>query len=497
MRDGPTVLLVDLNNFALYPTISIGYLASILRRAGAEVSVFSPLSAGVPGVVREPRVPPWGLADQKMRYWSATTKNPLVRSLRQLARDRFATPKMVRDSDKIVDKFRQLIAQDKFDAVLVSSYLIHFDTCQQIAQTCKTRSIPLLIGGPYFAQPEVRKEWTGISGLTALVGGEIELRLPEVIDRATTNQSLADIPGIWEAGTWNGGEAAPLPKLDLLPYPDYNDFPWGRYHEPMIPMITGRGCGWSACTFCSDVTSTAGRRYRSRSIKNVFDEIAFQHEKHNADLFVFTDLKLNSNPSVWGALIENFRLTVPNGRWVGSVHVDRGAEESLSFTHLKSAADSGMVRVTTGLESGSQRILDAMKKGVDLEMMSSFLQDAAAAGISARVTLIVGYPGEEPEDICQTADFLRQHRNVIERVLVNRFQVMSGTRFHRSLSRHPRRFPAVEDVSANHQIAQIDHHLKTMASNSYRRQIGAVLREAHEINRLPLRGKARAFEGVM
>ena len=61
--------------------------------------------------------------------------------------------------------------------------------------------------------------------------------------------------------------APPLADLDRLPFPDYSQFPWSKYPNIIVPMITGRGCGWGVCTFCSDVTSTAGRRFRSRSPK--------------------------------------------------------------------------------------------------------------------------------------------------------------------------------------------------------------------------------------
>src|SRR5687767_6270252 len=76
------ILLVDLNNFSRYPTIAIGYLAAILRNSGFAVDVFSPLQVGVTGVPREGRAKPWGLLDQRLRYWSAHSASPFVRSIR-------------------------------------------------------------------------------------------------------------------------------------------------------------------------------------------------------------------------------------------------------------------------------------------------------------------------------------------------------------------------------------------------------------------------------
>jgi radical SAM superfamily enzyme YgiQ (UPF0313 family) len=72
--------------------------------------------------------------------------------------------------------------------------------------------------------------------------------------------------------------------LDQLPFPDYSDFPWQSYPNRIIPMISGRGCGWGVCKFCSDVTSTAGRSYRSRSPGNVREEIRYQADRYQASI---------------------------------------------------------------------------------------------------------------------------------------------------------------------------------------------------------------------
>ena len=492
-----TALVVDLNNFSRYPTVAIGYLTAILRQSGADVSVFSPLSHGVDGVVREPRVKPWGHWDQYLRYWSATTPNTLVRSARAIATQFAATPMLARNGDTVVEEFRQQLDAGNYDVVLISTYLMYFDICQKIADICRERSIPVIVGGPYFAQPEVRREWCEIPGLTAVIGGEVELQLPEIVRRAVARESLTGMPGVWPAGQWNGVEAAPLPQLDALPFPDYSDFPWAKYPQRIVPMITGRGCSWGACTFCSDVTSTAGRRFRSRSPANVCDEITFQYQEHDAQQFVFTDLKLNSDIDVWTTLHRRFQLLAPGATWVGSVHVDAHRDNGLTADDLQRAADAGMVRLTTGLESGSQRMLDAMKKGANLNVTSAFLRNAARAGISVRVTMIIGYPGETAADLRATAEFLERHSDAIERVLVNRFQIMTGTSFHRNLNQRPNLFPGVSDVTEDHRMAQLSHRLAETQEPAYRRQIRKVLRAAHNINRKPLMPVAAAFEGVM
>src|SRR4051812_48300772 len=91
MQDKPKVLLVDLNNFARYPSLSIGYLASVMRNASNDVSVFAPLMVGVKGSTRE-KPPRWfSLLAAKLNHLAATSGLAWVRRWRdQLARRRLS-----------------------------------------------------------------------------------------------------------------------------------------------------------------------------------------------------------------------------------------------------------------------------------------------------------------------------------------------------------------------------------------------------------------------
>src|SRR5687768_14041108 len=80
------VLLVDLNNFARYPTLAIGYMAAILRSVGMSVRVYSPLMVGVGGVTRETRPHRFSLMTAKLNHHLATSRSQWVRD----GRDRLA-----------------------------------------------------------------------------------------------------------------------------------------------------------------------------------------------------------------------------------------------------------------------------------------------------------------------------------------------------------------------------------------------------------------------
>ena len=76
MREQRRVLIVDLNNFARYPTVAVGYLVAVLRQAGMHVDVLSPLGHGISGVARESRPRPWHRLEQQLRYATAVSRTP-------------------------------------------------------------------------------------------------------------------------------------------------------------------------------------------------------------------------------------------------------------------------------------------------------------------------------------------------------------------------------------------------------------------------------------
>jgi radical SAM superfamily enzyme YgiQ (UPF0313 family) len=329
-----------------------------------------------------------------------------------------------------------------------------------------------------------------------LVGGEVEPYLGEIVRTLISKKSLQGFPGVWTTDL-SAPNAPPLEDLDAIPYPDFSDFPWENYPNRIIPIATGRGCQWSACTFCSDITGSAGRTFRSRSPKNVLQELRYQAERFDTKLFVFTDPKLNSNLDVWDSLLEKMHLRVPDARWIGAVHIGSTRKRNgLTKKELFAARQAGMVRFTTGLESGSQRVLDLMRKGTDLATSSQAIRDGAAAGISVRVTMIVGYPGEEANDVLRTVEFLEDHVESIERVMLNRFHIRTGTRFHREFEEHPERYPDIGEVRNRHRISVVQHNFGHR-DPAYRRAIDRVLQVTHHINRRPIRETAREFDGVM
>jgi len=290
----PRILIVDLNNFARYPTVGVGYLTSALRERGLSVELFSPLASGVEGVTREPRLRPWSLLDERLRYRTAVAQNRLVRSIRSYLAER-RRPSTGQNARRLMEALEERLARPP-RVILISAYLMYFDLCQQICRIARERGIPIILGGAYFNEPSVADAWRAIPGLSAIVGGEAEFIIGDLVESLLADSSIEGIPGVWTPKAPPPPVLPPLKNLDSLAFPDYSDFPWERYPDRILPVITGRGCNWGVCSFCSDVTSSMGRTFRSRSPQNVLDELEYQARRHDASKFIFVDLKLNSNP---------------------------------------------------------------------------------------------------------------------------------------------------------------------------------------------------------
>jgi radical SAM superfamily enzyme YgiQ (UPF0313 family) len=484
-------MLVDLNNFATFPTLAVGLLVASLRQAGIHAEVLCPLAHDVPAAERERQE---RLRDHLMRRVHLSTR-PSFRAARDYARalrQRWINrphPTVVREAARAMD--------DRPDIVLLSAYLQHYPTVLELGRMAKARGIPLLLGGPAFNIEATADSWRHIPGLTAIIGGEVDLELPDIVEAACAGTDLLAFGGVVLPDGRASGAAPPLRALDRIPIPDFSDFPWERYRLRVVPLMAGRGCQWAKCVFCSDVITASGRTFRTRSVDAIMEEMRTQAQRCSTSNFLFLDLKLNSDPFTFRAIIENVQRNVPGAEWIGTVHVDDRRDNGLSRTDLRNAVASGMRRVSFGLESGSQRLLDLMKKGSSVDRNSQFIRDAHAEGLSVRCTMFKGFPGETADDLLLTARFLESHAPHIDRIRFNEFSILQNTPIQRALATQPATYPQLKVLDWGHRDAKARYVNRETGGRDYRRAKARVLDVVYSINRRPVRASAEAFDGLM
>jgi anaerobic magnesium-protoporphyrin IX monomethyl ester cyclase len=486
------VLIVDLNNFATFPTLAVGILMASLRNSGFQATLLSPLAHDVPASERE-RADTF--ADHLARRVHLSTWEPF-RVARDLARD-VRNWWLDRPHPTVISATAAAIEKLGPDIILLSAYLQHHPTAVEIGKLAQARGIPLLIGGPMFNAEDALPRWLAAPGLTALVGAEVDTTLPMIVGAACDGEDLLAFDGVALPDGRRSRPAGPLRALNETPVPDFTDFPWDRYRVRIVPIMTGRGCQWNRCTFCSDIISVNGRTFRTRSVDSVMHEIREQSRRHQTTNFLFLDLKLNSHPAMLRGITENIQRNARGAQWIGTVHVDQRKDNGLSRGELKAAAAAGMRRVSFGLESGSQRLLDAMDKGCLVEANSEFIRNAHEAGLSVRATMFKGFPGETAEDLEQTAIFLEQHSPYLDRIRFNEFSMTAGTPIDQAVREHPELYPNVTVIGFDHRDIRTRYANRDGKGGAYRKAKARVLRAVFEINRRRIRSSAQAFDGLM
>nr|CAA6815514.1 MAG: B12-binding domain-containing radical SAM protein [uncultured Thiotrichaceae bacterium] len=487
----PSVLIVDLNNFARYPTLAIGSLVAPLRAADFEVKVLSPLTVGAPPIERE-----------KKENWSEHVKrrinfatHPVMQKLHEPLRKTHSRWQSAPHKPTL-DMVSDWLSKNSPDIILLSAYLDHYPSVKEIASLGQQQGIPVLLGGPAFSTEETIREWLDLEGVSGIFAGEADGVIADLVLAAIHRKDIGNIPGTFVSHRAGARIAEPLQDLDQLLIPDFSDFNWGSYPHRIIPIMTGRGCSWGVCTFCSDVTTSNGRGYRSRSLDAVLREIAVQSERYQSKDFIFLDLKLNSNLDVWRGLIKNFQKVVPGGRWIGTVHVGKG-ENGLDYETLQAAKDSGLTRISFGMETGSQKLVKRMGKGTTIASNHQFVSNAHKAGLSVRSSMMLGYPGETDDDLEMTRQFLDEHLDDFDRVRASRFKAIPGTRFEKLYQHRPSRFKGIDMIEWDHKYARAVYEYSAAATPEYRKAKREILGLIHQINRKPLRDGAVQFDGLM
>jgi radical SAM superfamily enzyme YgiQ (UPF0313 family) len=485
------ILLVDLNNFAHYPSIAVGLLTASLRQVGHTVRVFSPLAHGVKSLPREMVETRIDALEQRISFSTHKWLGP-PRKVLGRARGRWRE----RKEHGAMPAFREMIAQQG-DLLLISAYTDSLAVARGMCATAAMAGIPVVIGGPIFSQAEVSREWARLPGVRAVVGAEFERQIVAFCRDVLAGADLASYPGSFTPDGKEGATPAAERNLDDLLIPDYTDFPWDRYESRIIPIQMGRGCGWGHCRFCGDIVTANGRGYRTRRVGSVLAEMKSQSERHESRDFVFLDLKLNSHPDTWRKLVQGIAEELPGSRWIGSVHVQGDIDNGLERQDLEAARAAGMLRLTFGMESGSQRVLDSMGKGTCVERNKRFVCDASAAGLSVRTTIIQGYPGEAESDLALTAELLEELNGELDRVRINRLNVLEGTMLAHDLDGQSGPETSIHSIGWEHEWARSHYVHVRERDRGYRKQMRRVLRASHAINRRPIQENARVFHGLM
>ena len=259
-----------------------------------------------------------------------------------------------------------------------------------------------------------------------IIMGEGEVTLLEIVQRKETGgKDFNNIKGLAFLNKENNlvftEERECIMDLDSIPWPafhlltpDFSKYPGAplspkKYKEigsPRATMLAARGCP-HRCTFCS----LGSRRYRQRSPKDVVAEMEFYKNKFKVkSIQIYDDEFIGMSPKQNEWVQEICNEIIRKGLHKELTFLIQGrCSEFIELETLKKMKEAGFAWIWWGVESGSQRILDeVIHKDIKLENVHRAFALARQAGIKSLMFIMVGFPGETPEDIKLSANLIKK-----------------------------------------------------------------------------------------
>jgi anaerobic magnesium-protoporphyrin IX monomethyl ester cyclase len=267
-----------------------------------------------------------------------------------------------------------------------------------------------IVGGP---EPGAYVDEYLDAGADVVVLGEGELSMEELLKAWSQNgeANLADIAGIAfrnaDGIVWRTAARGQIADLDAQPWPAREDIDMDRYVDTWrthhgkgsVSLITARGCPFR-CEWCSH--QVFGQTHRRRKPEFVADELQWLMERYKPDVLWIADDVFTINHdwlARWAVELEKRKIHIP------FECISRS--DRLNENVIRTLAELGCHRLWVGSESGSQRILDSMQRGVSVQTVRQAVSLCRQYGIETGMFLMWGYEGEEMEDIEATIDHVR------------------------------------------------------------------------------------------
>jgi hypothetical protein len=274
-------------------------------------------------------------------------------------------------------------------------YYCNEEASKWIAKELKRRipNLIIMVGGPTCHQ----SYWQPPEEYDYIVSGEGEKMLIEALEEIESG-SIKPRP------VWFRQEDGQRLDLDSVPSPDYSYFPPSDYSVPNgVNAEISRGCT-AKCVFCSE---THYWKYRGRMARNIIDELADLYYNRGVDVVWFIDSLVNGNLKELRAFAKGVVARGMKLNWTGYARCDG----RMDLDYYKDLVASGCFSLNYGIESGSNRVLADMDKGVTVDEIEQNLRDGASVGVEAFTNWIVGFPTERPQDLYDSMQLVWRNRN--------------------------------------------------------------------------------------
>lgn len=314
-----------------------------------------------------------------------------------------------KDSNNILNH----IKKNNYDVVGITMLTpMYLRACEIIKKIRKeNKKIKIIVGGPHVTiMPErTLKENKEID---VAMHGEGEITIIELIKAFERNKSLKNIKGIAYRSKdkvimnkprefIKNLDEIPLPARHLLPMKVYNPAPTYYRRLPSYIIMTSRGCPYR-CVYCSRIF---GKTFRLHSVERILGEMKILIEKYGAKEIIFRDDTFTINKKYVKELCNEIikRGYHKKIEWTCMTRVNLVDKEI-----LKLMRKAGCWSMHYGIETGSQRLLDMIKKDIKVEQIRNAIKWTREAGIETKAFFMLGLPSETREESLATLKFTKE-----------------------------------------------------------------------------------------
>jgi anaerobic magnesium-protoporphyrin IX monomethyl ester cyclase len=303
------------------------------------------------------------------------------------------------------DKIERRMARLRPELVGITSVTLNHHIASTIAEMVRKcdECVPIVMGGHHVSF-EIEGSFRDLPALDYIGIGECEHTMIDLARALEGRMDLRDVAGLAlrEPGCGRIVRTAPRPApvdLDAIPGPARDLVPLARYlaFDSHASVITSRGCPYS-CVFCSAPQWT-GRAVRYRTPSLCVDEIEDLVRLGFPEITIEDDLFTLHRKHFLAVCHELVRRNT-GVRWNAFSRVDTITPEV-----VETMAKAGCQAICFGVESGSQEVLDRVRKQSNLRLVKEAMRMTQDAGITAVASFIIGLPGETEQTLRQTLSF--------------------------------------------------------------------------------------------
>jgi len=307
------------------------------------------------------------------------------------------------------DKYMEVISNLEADIIGVTSTMSQLDEALRIPSLIKNKNAKFILGGPGVTNLPSSKLYE--SGYSVICYGEGEKTIVELTRAFENKLALKDVNGI--SFLLNGNEIRTPPRelienLNDIPFPARELLDMEKYVSiwkekmgfPCSQMVSSRGCPFS-CRFCDK--SLFGKKVRFMSPSRIIEEMKQLYNTYSVEMIYFEDELFTINRRRVLDFCDTIEKELPGKKWGAN-----GRVETVDFEMLSKMRQAGCVELNFGVESGSQKILDFLGKGITVEQIKKAFKWVNEVGINGGMYLIIGVPGETQADIDMTKELIRE-----------------------------------------------------------------------------------------